>query len=169
MANPHILLKNGVVYSQNFDTLSNTANTSNNAQSTAATTVPGWPDGWEFNEIGGGARDNEQYAVDPTVGGGSTTGDTYSYGNQGSTDRALGQLRSGTLISTIGASFTNDTGAAITSLDISYDGEQWRFGGVHSTIPEKLDFQISFDATSLTTGTWIDVNALDFSPPVTTG
>ena len=41
----------------------------------------------------GGARDNGQYGVDT---GGSTTADTYSYGAAGSTDRALGQLRSGT-------------------------------------------------------------------------
>ncbi|TMJ18332.1 MAG: hypothetical protein E6G92_00275 [Alphaproteobacteria bacterium] len=150
----------GATYSQDFDSLANTANTSNNTTT---------PDGWTFNETGGGARDNEQYAVDPTVGGGSTTGDTYSYGSQASSERAFGQLRSGTLISTIGAAFTNTTGGTITALAISYDGEQWRFGGVHTTVPEKLDFQISFDATSLTTGTWIDVNALDFSPPVVAG
>jgi hypothetical protein len=128
MANPRISLINGTPYTQNFNSLSNTANATTNAQSTSTTTVTGWPDGWEFNEAGGGPRDNELYGVDT---GGSTTGDTYSYGSTGSTDRALGQLRSGTLISTFGASFTNDTGAAITSLDIAYVGEQWRFGGVH--------------------------------------
>jgi hypothetical protein len=30
-------------------------------------------------------------------------------------------------------------------------------------------FQISFDATRLTTGTWTDVNALDFNAPITSG
>ena len=31
-----------------------------------------------------------------------------------------------------------------------------------------MDFQYSLNATSLTTGNWIDVNALDFTAPVTT-
>ncbi len=151
------LTTSGVAYTQNFDALSNTAgSTTNNL------TI----DGWAMTETGGGARDNEQYAVDT---GGSTTGDTYSYGAAAATDRALGELRSGTLIPNFGASFTNTTGATITSLLISYDGEQWRFGGVHSTIADKLDFQISFDATDLTTGTWLDINNLDFLAPVTTG
>jgi predicted extracellular nuclease len=144
-------------YTQNFDTLSNTAGSTTNVLSI---------DGWSMTETGGGARDNEQYAVDT---GGSTTGDTYSYGSAAATDRALGELRSGTLIPNFGASFTNNSGSTITSLTISYDGEQWRFGGVHSTVADKLDFQISFDATSLTTGTWTDIDALDFLPPVTTG
>ena len=63
----------GSAYTQNFDTLSNTAgSTTNNLTIT----------GWFMTEGGGGARDNEQYAVDT---GASTTGDTYSYGAAGST------------------------------------------------------------------------------------
>jgi predicted extracellular nuclease len=142
---------------ENFDTLSNTAG------STTNTTLP---TGWYITETGGGARDNEQYAVDT---GGSTTGDTYSYGAAASTERALGELRSGTLIPLFGAKFTNNTGATITSLDVAYTGEQWRFGGVHSTVAERLDFQYSDNATDLSTGTYLDANALDFNPPVTTG
>src|SRR5712671_5386551 len=83
----------GSAYTQNFDTLSNTAgSTTNNL------TIPGW----FMTESGGGARDNEQYAVDT---GASTTGDTYSYGAAASTERALGQLHSGTLIPLFGACF----------------------------------------------------------------
>src|SRR5258706_3967227 len=147
----------GTPVTENFDTLSNTAG------STTNTTLP---TGWYITETGGGARDNEQYAVDT---GASTTGDTYSYGAAGSTDRALGELRSGTLIPLFGAKFTNNTGATITSLDVSYTGEQWRFGGVHSTVAERVDFQYSVNATDLSTGTYLDANALDFNPPVTAG
>src|ERR1051326_1678215 len=118
----------GTAATENFDTLSNTA---------GSTTNTALPTGWYITEGGGGARDNEQYAVDT---GGSTTGDIYSYGAAGSTERALGQLRSGTLIPLFGAKFTNNTGATITSLDVSYTGEQWRFGGVHSTVADRLDF-----------------------------
>src|SRR5262245_33934442 len=104
----------GTAYTQNFDTLSNTGTTNSNL-----------PPGWFLTESGGGARDNEQYRAD---NGGSGTGDTYSYGSTGSSDRAFGALRSGTLIPVFGASFTNNTGSVITELDISYTGEQWRLG-----------------------------------------
>ncbi len=141
---------------QNFDTLSNTAG------STTNTTLP---TGWYITETGGGARDNELYAVDT---GGSNTGDTYSYGAAGNTERALGGLQSGTLIPVFGASFTNNTGSTISSLDVAYFGEQWRIGNTAAARDDRLDFQFSTNATSLTTGTWTDVNALDFTNPVKT-
>lgn len=143
----------GGTYTQNFDTLSNTAG------STTNTTLP---TGWQLNETGGGARDNEQYAVDT---GASTTGDTYSYGAAGSTERAFGSLRSGTLIPVIGACFTNNTGTTLSSLDIAYTGEEWRLGTAART--DNLNFQYSLDATSITTGTWTDVAALNFVTPTT--
>ena len=138
---------------ENFDTLSNTAG------STTNTTLPA---GWYITEAGGGARDNEQYGVDT---GGSTTGDTYSYGAAAATERALGALRSGTLIPLYGAKFTNNTGVTITSLDVSYTGEEWRLGTAGRT--DRIDFQISTNATDLSTGTYTDVDTLDFSTPDT--
>jgi uncharacterized protein len=146
----------GVAYTQNFDTLSNVAGSTTNPL-----TIPDWV----MNETGGGTRDNEQYAVDT---GGSNTGDTYSYGSAGSTDRALGSLQSGTLISSFGAFFTNNTGATITELQIAYTGEQWRIQNTAAARDDRLDFQYSLNATSLTTGTWTDVNALDFVNPIKT-
>jgi len=141
------------IYTQNFDTLSNTAgSTTNNLTLT----------GWFMTETGGGARDNEQYAVDT---GASTTGDTYSFGAAAGTNRALGQLRSGTLIPNFGAAFTNNTGAAITFLDIRYTGEQWRLGTAART--DQMNFEYSTDATSLTTGTWTAVASLNFVSPDT--
>ena len=140
-------------YSQSFDTLSNTA---------GSTTNTALPTGWLLTETGGGARDNEQYAVDT---GSGNTGDTYSYGSAGSTDRAFGGLRSGTLLPVVGACFTNATGSTISSLAVGYTGEQWRLGTI--TRADRMDFQYSLDATSLSTGTWVDVDALDFSTPNT--
>src|SRR3954463_11562994 len=143
----------GSAYTQNFDTLSNTAgSTTNNL------TIPGW----FMTEGGGGARDNEQYAVDT---GGSTTGDTYSYGAAGSTERALGALRSGTLIPNFGACFTNNTGATITSLAVAYNGEEWRLGTAGRT--DQMNFEYSLNATDLVTGTWTNVAALNFVTPDT--
>ncbi|HVJ62234.1 MAG TPA: ExeM/NucH family extracellular endonuclease, partial [Tahibacter sp.] len=143
----------GSAVTQNFDTLSNTAgSTTNNL------TIPGW----FMTETGGGARDNEQYAVDT---GGSTTGDTYSYGAAAATDRAFGGLRSGTLIPSIGACFTNNTGATVTSLAVAYTGEEWRLGTAGRT--DQLNFEYSTNATDLVTGTWTGVAALNFVTPDT--
>lgn len=143
----------GSASTQNFDTLSNTAgSTTNNLTIT----------GWFMTESGGGARDNEQYAVDT---GSSNTGDTYSYGAAGSTERALGTLRSGTLIPSFGACFTNNTGATVNSLAIAYTGEQWRLGTAART--DQLTFEYSLNATDLVTGTWTGVAALNFVTPDT--
>jgi uncharacterized protein len=143
----------GSASTQNFDTLSNTAgSTTNNLTIT----------GWFMTESGGGARDNEQYAVDT---GSSTTGDTYSYGAAAATDRALGALRSGTLIPIYGACFTNNTGSTVTSLAVAYTGEQWRLGTAART--DQINFEYSTNATDLVTGTYTGVSALTFVTPVT--
>src|SRR6266498_6128119 len=145
----------GSAYTQNFDTLSNVVGSTTNVLTI---------NGWYLDESGTSARNNGQYAVDT---GGSTTGDTYSYGSTSSTDRAYGTLRSGTLIPIIGASFTNNTGSAITSLAISYTGEQWRAGVLSRGAADRLDFQVSTSATSLTSGTWTDSDSLDLNSPNT--
>lgn len=141
----------GSPYSQDFNTLASSGSTSS--------TVPA---GWLFAEAGTNA--NATYGID---NGGLNSGNTYSYGTTSSTDRALGGLRSGSLISTIGGSFINNLGSTISELTINYTGEQWRLGATGRA--DRLDFQYSLDATSLSTGTWIDVDLLDFSSPTTTG
>ncbi|HEX8625848.1 MAG TPA: endonuclease/exonuclease/phosphatase family protein, partial [Allosphingosinicella sp.] len=143
-------------YDENFNSLSNTAATTTNELILA---------GWALNEEGGSAtRDNERYAVDT---GGSNAGDAYSYGSTGATDRALGGLRSSSVIATFGAVFVNDTGGVITSITITYTGEQWRIGNATATPrDDRLDFQYSTNATAVNNGTWTDVNQLDFTSPV---
>ena len=142
----------GAAYTQNFDSLASTGTSS---------TLPA---GWLISEIGTSALANGAYTAGT---GSSNSGDTYSFGNAGSTDRALGSLNSGSNNPTFGASFTNDTGGTITGLTIAYTGEQWRLGASGRT--DRLDFQASGDATSLTTGSWLDVNQLDFNAPISTG
>lgn len=136
-------------YTQNFNTLI-TSGTSSTL-----------PTGWRLLETGTNA--NTTLAADA---GSSSTGNTYSYGTGTNTDRAFGALLSGSLVPTLGVQITNNTGATITSLNVSYTGEQWRLGTAGRT--DQLDFQYSLNATSLSTGTWTDVNALDFITPVTT-
>ena len=113
-------------------------------------------------ETGTGA--NTTFAADD---GTLNQGNTYSYGASGSSERALGAIQSGSLISTLGAEFKNDTGGTITSLTISYTGEEWRLGATGRT--DRLDFQFSTDASGLADGTWTDVDALDFTTPNTVG
>jgi predicted extracellular nuclease len=140
-----------IASTQDFDSLA-TGGTAN------ALALPGW----QLTETGGGARDNELYAAGT---GSDNAGDTYSYGAAGATERALGALRSGSLVATFGACFTNNTGAAISALDIAYTGEQWRLGTLARV--DRVDFQYSLDAISVITGTWLDVDALDFTSPFT--
>jgi len=136
----------GPAYGQDFDTLA------------ASGTSSAVPDGWALRETGANA--NGTYN---TGTGSSNTGDSYSYGSAGSSERALGALRSGSLVASWGACFVNNTGAAISAVDVGYTGEQWRLGATGRTVPDRLDFQYSLDATSLADGSWTDVDALDFS------
>jgi uncharacterized protein len=138
----------GATYTQDFNTLAITGTSS---------TLPA---GWAFSESLANA--NLLY----TAGTGSgNAGDTYSFGAAASSERAFGGLQSGTLIPTIGASFTNNTGSTVTSLSISYTGEQWRLGTLARA--DRIDFQYSLNATSLITGAWVDVDNLDFTAPTT--
>ncbi|MDB9435478.1 ExeM/NucH family extracellular endonuclease [Dolichospermum lemmermannii CS-548] len=139
-------------YSQNFDSLS-----SSNATWTDSTSLTGWYAAYSSSTL-----------TTITAGtGSSNTGSLYSFGATASSDRALGSTSSntpGTIF--YGARFFNDTGATISSLSVNYIGEQWRNGG--NTTPQKLDFAYQIGATSITAGTWTDVNSLDFTSPVAT-
>ena len=139
----------GVPYLQNFDTLA----------STLSSDV--LPAGWALSESGTSSANDGRYAAGT---GSATAGDTYSFGASANSERAFGTLLSGTLTPLIGASFRNSTGVAINQVDIAYTGEQWRVGAVGRG-QDRLDFQYSLTATSLTTGTWTNVDALDFASP----
>ncbi|GAB3348149.1 lamin tail domain-containing protein [Lysobacter tyrosinilyticus] len=136
------------VYSQDFNSLANSG------------TSAALPAGWAIRETGTNA--NGQYAAGT---GSSTAGDTYSFGAAASSERALGALRSGSLVPSWGACFTNNTGAAVSALDLAYTGEEWRFGVSSRTAADRIDFQYSLNATSLADGSWTDIDALDFATP----
>lgn len=84
--------------------------------------------------------------------GTSTTGGCHNVGTAGG-DRSIGLLASNSTIPRIGATFTNNTGGNITSLAFSFVMEQWRSAS-SNTVDEINTFEYSFDATSLSTGTW---------------
>src|SRR5688572_20229758 len=139
-------------YQQLFDSLA----------TTGTADVSTLPQGWSFIETLGNA--NTTYAAGT---GSGNAGNTYSFGTGTSSERALGGLQSGTLLTTIGARFVNNTGSTVTSLIITYRGEQWRLGAVSRV--DRLDFQYSLDATAINNGTWTHVDQLDFTAPTTAG
>lgn len=144
-------------YTENFDTLASTGTTPNSTL----------PAGWSVAEMGTGAAADNQYVVGT---GSSNAGNLYSFGSTGSTERALGSVASGSVAPMFGASFTNTTGGNVGQIDIQYTGEQWRLGSVTAgRASDVLNFQYSVDAVSLTTGTWADVDSLDFRSVVLTG
>ncbi|RZL12605.1 MAG: hypothetical protein EOO62_10585, partial [Hymenobacter sp.] len=136
-------------YTQTFDGLANAG------ASNAKTTLP---TGWDFTETGTSALADNLYGTD---NGASSSGNVYSYGATAGTDRALGSLRSGSIAAVIGAQFANNTGAALPSLALTYTGETWRVGGTGRA--DKMTFEYSTDATSLSTGTWTAITALDYT------
>ena len=147
------LIALGTAYTQDFNTLANSGTTNN-------LTI----NGWYLDEQGTSTANNGQYAAGT---GSNNAGDTYSFGASGSAERAFGGLLSGTLTPTIGAQFTNNTGSSVTALDVSYTGEMWRAGVTNRNAADRLDFQLSTNATSLTIGTWVDYDSLDFNSPNT--
>lgn len=138
-------------YYQNFNTLANTGIYNSSL-----------PAGWSFLESG--SNGNIYYSPN---NGTNFSSNTYSFGSVGSTERALGSIMNSNVASKYGARFINNTGGTITQFTIEYTGEQWNLGsaGRH----DSLDFQYSTDATTINNGTWIDLNALDFIGPVSTG
>ena len=136
-------------YTQNFDGLANSDTTN--------TTLP---QGWLFSK----SNPSTFYAAD---NGNNTSGNVYSYGTTGATERAFGSLNSNAVTPTIGAYFTNNSGGVITSITLSYYGEKWRLGALNRN--DSLTFQYSTTATSLTNGTYTPFTNLSYAASASSG
>jgi hypothetical protein len=149
-----------LLYTQNFDNLDTVS------YSTSAPGSTNLPTGWSIFEYGTSTtRVNNGYVGD---NGGSNTGDTYSYGSYGSTERALGSVGSGSLQSNYGVKFVNNTGASITSVTIRYRGEQWRLGQASRSNLDSLRFLYSTTASDVSdtaASKWTLDNNLTFTTP----
>lgn len=144
-----VSLASTAAYSENFDSLA----------SAGTGTIPP-PVGFSLAETGG---DNAYTASNGT----SSAQDTYSYGGTGSTERALGSQTGGTITPIrYGGCFTNNTGLTLGSFTVQYAGEQWRAGTAAS---DSLVFEYSTNATSLTSGAYVDEPALNFNSIVSGG
>lgn len=157
-------------YQQGFDSLasSGTANTWANDS-----TLAGWS---LFNKDFAAIT---SYRADS---GTSTTGSFYSYGST-STDRALGGLASGgayfgspapasgAVAGWIAVAFQNNTGAALNSFTVHFDGEQWRNGGNTNASyqSQSMVLQYGFGSSFAAVTGWTAAgNSFNWSAPVTT-
>jgi hypothetical protein len=153
-------------YSQNFDGLpvSGTPGFSGFGQgpyyvSTTPVNATGAA-GWQYaNQAAADLR----FAAD---NGTSTTGSAYSYGTTASTDRAIGSLGA-TISSNIGAVFVNDGTTPLSTVTITFNGEQWRYGG--GTSLNTLSFEYAVNGTDILNGTFNAVGGLNYSSTVTSG
>jgi hypothetical protein len=116
------------------------------------------PPGWATTEFG---KEHNPILADD---GDKSIASAYSYGADLSTDRALGSLQRKGDYGVFGAGFQNSSDGDITRLNISYSGEQWRLGA-EGRAADRLQFQYSLDAHSLSSGTWINAPSLDFLTP----
>src|SRR5262245_24589035 len=150
----------GTPYTQSFDTLP----ASGSATWTNDSTITGWYH----------ARTGTGTTI-VANNGSSNAGNLYSYGTGTATDRALGSIGSGNAaIGNLfwGVRLTNNTGSTITSLDISYTGEQWRNSAAAA---QTVAFSYLVGSPSVTgslaefQSAGVAVPALDFVSPITGG
>lgn len=150
-----VTLTGSGVHANTFDTLASSGQ--NNTSGLA---------GWEFLEVG--TSGNNSYVA---TNGSENSGNTFSLGQVGASDRAFGGLThntTGVLQPMIGVQLVNLTGKTITGFTVAYVGEQWRLGQTGRGA-DRLDFAYRLGGGALNTGAFTDVDSLDFIAPNTTG
>ncbi|WP_354443318.1 ExeM/NucH family extracellular endonuclease [Ottowia thiooxydans] len=140
-------------YSQNFDALSATGTANAWSQ---GTTIEGW---YLYSTA------LDAIATYRAGDGASNSGAFYSFGTGSNTDRALGGVGSGSLSGFIALAATNTSGATVNTLNIAFNGEQWRNGGNTSAQPMALQYGISSDGNLAGVTSWN--NSLSWDSPVT--
>jgi hypothetical protein len=136
---------------QDFNSLA-TSETSNPYSWSDNTTLTGW------------YSTRTQYRASD---GSSNVGALYSFGTGTASDRALGSIASGSTGSiSFGIRLKNNTTQTITSLQITYTGEQWRNGGRTGDDSLHFSYQIGATVSSLTSGTWTTDDDLSFVGPI---
>lgn len=146
----------GTPSTQNFDSL---ANSGSSNTWTDNVTIPGW---YSTRTVYIGSN-------------GTNAGGLHSLGTTSTTERALGSAASNTTADIFWAvRLKNDTSSEITSLAISYVGEQWRDGGSATPNEQTLSFEYQIGATGVITGAntpstgWFAGTPLDFNSPIFT-
>lgn len=146
---PISLIGVNVPHSENFDGMG----------STETAFIPGWT---AIRTAGSGTIG----ATLTMSASNGTTGNVYNVGLVDSEDRAFGTLADATTVPALGAVFQNNTGSLVSKISIQTRMEQWRESG-NAGINESVAFYYSLDATSLSTGTWTPVTALNLNEKLT--
>ncbi|HEY0945718.1 MAG TPA: immunoglobulin domain-containing protein [Opitutaceae bacterium] len=168
-------------YTQNFNGLPNAGTTNYQAATTnngpVSLTLTEWSSpalnteemvGWQIYKTAGNLTSGAALVVGD--GSGGTVSGTFSYGDSGSTERALGSLAGSARVMAFGVVLRNDTGSTISNLVVSYTGEQWRLGRSAGTpAADTLTFGYKTGAETDIAGTFAAVEALNFITPVTDG
>lgn len=149
---------NNFLYAQNFNAL----------QVQTYVSYPMNIANWQIFEFGTGGYVNNQYRGG---NGNELNGDTYSFGQVGSVDRALGSVvhpLTGLTESHYGVSFVNNTGSTITTFNVGFRQEQWRVGDP-GPLPDTVRFYYSTNASSIGDlgANWIEVPSLMMTSTVT--
>ncbi len=155
-------------YTQDFDTLVTTGTNTTWANDSTL-------DAWSlFRQPSPGTA----IATIDAGSGSSNNGSFYSYGTGASTERALGGLGSGgtyfdspatgAVAGWMAVALQNTTGVTINSLNVHYDGEQWRNSGDGAA--QTMTMQYGFGTTFTGVTTWNNAgSAFEFTSPQPTG
>jgi hypothetical protein len=139
---------NGGTYIQDFDSLQS---------GSIYTHYTNFPTGWTVS-----STYNSGVYVWTTV----TNGYSNNYGKYcfslkpGDPDKAIGLVIGTTGPAYLGARFRNTSGVTLTTFSLTYFAEQWSKGAVVAS-DQSIPFSYSLDATNLTSGTFVNVPALD--------
>jgi PEP-CTERM motif len=152
----------GFTYNQDFDSLTTSTTASPWANDS---TLPGW------------SLFIATLADAPTILGGSgsvNTGSFYSFGDAGSSERALGGTASGgtyfgspatnTVAGYIAVAFTNNSGSVLDGFTLGFNGEQWRNGG--NTSAQTMVLEVGVGASFGTVAAWTAAPSLSWASPV---
>ena len=165
----------GAVYSQNFDGLPNTGVASAfpitgagpfnlSSSPISATNLTGW----QFYKTGG----SNSNAAFSTGTGSNNNGYVYSFGNTGSSNRALGSIPTSGATYAIGFLLTNNTGATLNAFTVSFTAEQWRNGGSNVSNTWAFKYKIgsslsNINQASLNTNSTLNFSSLFSSATIT--
>jgi hypothetical protein len=98
--------------------------------------------------------------------GSSNTGAFYSFGTDGSPERALGSVASGSHTGSITFSLVNDSTTAFDNFTLNFDGEQWRNGG--NATAQSLVLEYGFGSNYATVSWTAPGLGYDFTSPIHT-
>ncbi|MBL9163436.1 MAG: cadherin repeat domain-containing protein, partial [Planctomycetaceae bacterium] len=116
--------------------------------------------GWQLHKSSG-SSDFATFIADNGHGASSSV---RSFGDFDMPDRALGSIANQLGGYAYGVTLTNDTGGTLTSITLSFTGEQWQESGALAAQALHFEFAVG-EGASLDQGTFAAAPSLDFTAP----